>query len=230
MRSLSRIECTAVGCTNEASVQINDDMLCAHCAHADLPVTNPQDLFGLPVLYAEFDEPVEEIKAALAAGKCGECYPCGAGYHEQCIGKWADMGLFHCAECPYCKAEVDPETGKCSALGCGCGWCPAHLTVLGEGGHCPECERLGQRELDLCKRVHPRTNDIFVRYYLQHKFSNHRAYKLPYIIWNTWGLGKDQALLDCITMGYALCVAKPLIDQIHDRMETAYMAWERSVA
>lgn len=37
MRQLSRHECTAVGCSNEASVMINDDLLCKQCARADLP-------------------------------------------------------------------------------------------------------------------------------------------------------------------------------------------------
>lgn len=37
MRQLSRHECSAVGCTNEASVKINDDLLCHQCAHTDLP-------------------------------------------------------------------------------------------------------------------------------------------------------------------------------------------------
>lgn len=40
MRTLSHIQCTAVGCTNQACVQINDDLLCTQCAHADL--TNEQ--------------------------------------------------------------------------------------------------------------------------------------------------------------------------------------------
>ena len=37
MRSLSRIECFNVGCTNEASVTINGDHVCIQCARADLP-------------------------------------------------------------------------------------------------------------------------------------------------------------------------------------------------
>ena len=31
-------------------------------------------------------EPIEEIAAAKAAGKCGDCFACCAGYHEQCKG------------------------------------------------------------------------------------------------------------------------------------------------
>lgn len=37
MRSLSRIECFTVGCNNEASVTINGDHVCTHCASKDLP-------------------------------------------------------------------------------------------------------------------------------------------------------------------------------------------------
>lgn len=37
MRSLSRIQCFTVGCTNEASVTINGDHVCTQCARADLP-------------------------------------------------------------------------------------------------------------------------------------------------------------------------------------------------
>lgn len=36
MRQLSRIECFAVGCNNEASVSINGDHMCIYCARADL--------------------------------------------------------------------------------------------------------------------------------------------------------------------------------------------------
>ena len=36
---------------------------------------------------SEMEEPVEEIAAAIAAGKCGDCYVCCTGYHEQCRGK-----------------------------------------------------------------------------------------------------------------------------------------------
>lgn len=36
---------------------------------------------------SEMEEPLEEIAAAKAAGKCGDCYACCAGYHEQCRGK-----------------------------------------------------------------------------------------------------------------------------------------------
>lgn len=35
----------------------------------------------------KIEEPVQEIAAAKAAGKCGECYACCGGYHEQCKGK-----------------------------------------------------------------------------------------------------------------------------------------------
>ena len=35
----------------------------------------------------EMEEPLEEMAAAKAAGKCGDCYVCCAGYHEQCLGK-----------------------------------------------------------------------------------------------------------------------------------------------
>lgn len=37
MRSVSKIECTATGCKNEASVKINDDLLCMHCAKDEIP-------------------------------------------------------------------------------------------------------------------------------------------------------------------------------------------------
>ena len=37
MRTLSRIECFNVGCTNEASVTINGDHVCTQCANKDLP-------------------------------------------------------------------------------------------------------------------------------------------------------------------------------------------------
>lgn len=48
--------------------------------------------FDMTAVQAELDEPVEEIAAAKAAGKCAECYACLTGYHEQCKGKdfdWA---------------------------------------------------------------------------------------------------------------------------------------------
>ena len=35
----------------------------------------------------EMEDPLEEMAAAKAAGKCGDCYVCCAGYHEQCRGK-----------------------------------------------------------------------------------------------------------------------------------------------
>lgn len=35
-------------------------------------------------------EPVEEIAAAVASGKCGDCFACCMGYHEQCKGKEYD--------------------------------------------------------------------------------------------------------------------------------------------
>ena len=35
----------------------------------------------------EPEYPQQEIDDALAAGKCGDCYACCAGYHEQCKGK-----------------------------------------------------------------------------------------------------------------------------------------------
>lgn len=47
---------------------------------------------------SEMEEPLEEIAAAKAAGKCGDCYVCCAGYHEQCQGKDFDW---------YKELEVD---------------------------------------------------------------------------------------------------------------------------
>ncbi|WVS24562.1 hypothetical protein PSPHG_CDS_0081 [Pseudomonas phage Psxphi15] len=41
---------------------------------------------NLEAVQAEADYPHEEIADALAAGKCGDCYACCAGYHEQCKG------------------------------------------------------------------------------------------------------------------------------------------------
>lgn len=41
---------------------------------------------SLEAVQAEIDEPLEEIAEALAADKCGDCYACCAGYHEQCKG------------------------------------------------------------------------------------------------------------------------------------------------
>ena len=35
----------------------------------------------------EMEDPLEEMAAAKAAGKCGDCYVCCAGHHEQCRGK-----------------------------------------------------------------------------------------------------------------------------------------------
>ena len=37
-------------------------------------------------IQSEPEIPHEEIADALAAGKCGDCYACCAGYHEQCQG------------------------------------------------------------------------------------------------------------------------------------------------
>lgn len=106
-------------------------------------------------------------------------------------------------------------------------YCATHGMWEADGGPCAECERLGQRELDLCKRVHPAINNDFVRYYAasgpcRAAWSNHRHYKLREIAWNTWQLGKDQALLEAMIRGYSLCIAKPVIDEIHDRMDRDY--------
>lgn len=46
----------------------------------------------------EMEDPLEEMAAAKAAGKCGDCYVCCAGYHEQCQGKDFDW---------YKELEVD---------------------------------------------------------------------------------------------------------------------------
>lgn len=37
MGFLSTMQCTAVGCTNEAAVKVNDDLLCVHCAKHEIP-------------------------------------------------------------------------------------------------------------------------------------------------------------------------------------------------
>lgn len=42
--------------------------------------------FDFTAVKAEADKPVEEIAAAKAAGKCGDCFACCTGYHEQCKG------------------------------------------------------------------------------------------------------------------------------------------------
>lgn len=103
-------------------------------------------------------------------------------------------------------------------------WCEVHKQVTSEGDYCAVCEELGQRELDLCKRVHPAVNNDFARYYVNgpHGWNNHRGYKLREIAWNTWQLGKDQALLEAMIRGYSLCIAKPVIDEVHDRMDRDY--------
>ena len=47
-------------------------------------------MFDNNKLIAECHEPEypqQEIDAALAAGKCGDCYACCAGDYEQCKGK-----------------------------------------------------------------------------------------------------------------------------------------------
>lgn len=114
--------------------------------------------------------------------------------------------------------------------------CPAHGEVYGEGDICGECERLGQRELDLCKRIHPHTNFMFLHSYLRRRedaavplsFSNHKHRSLRDIIESCWSrdLGKDQCLIECMIKGYALCVAKPLIDSEFARHQAEYEAWE----
>ncbi|AXC36474.1 hypothetical protein HOT57_gp30 [Pseudomonas phage phCDa] len=47
MRTLSRIECFAVGCSNEAAVKVNDDLLCYQCSKHEVP-TSPEDIMVWP--------------------------------------------------------------------------------------------------------------------------------------------------------------------------------------
>lgn len=107
-------------------------------------------------------------------------------------------------------------------------YCPAHLMGMSEGGPCPECERLGQRELDMCKRIHPATNLHFLTYYVgvNRRQAVNRRHTLLQIINHGWVLGRDQTLLDCIGQGFSLCVAKPLIDQIHGELDRSYAEYE----
>lgn len=76
--------------------------------------------------------------------------------------------------------------------------------------------------------VDPVVNSTFVRFYTAgstHSYANHKHFKLRKLAWDTWQLGKDQALLECMTLGYSLCVAKPIIDEVHDRMDREYEEW-----
>lgn len=81
--------------------------------------------------------------------------------------------------------------------------------------------------------VSPAVNHMLVRFYLRRavdaavpvKFSNHRHIPLRKLAWQTWELGKDQALLECMVRGYSLCVAKPVIDEVHDRIDREYAEW-----
>lgn len=84
MRTLSYIECTAVGCTNQASVKINDDLLCAYCAHPDLPVVvdkrigEPVDLSGFPIPLAVEVCPVHNVEL----GEGAPCHKCEEAMHN----------------------------------------------------------------------------------------------------------------------------------------------------
>lgn len=167
--------------------------------------------FDLTAVSAEAQVPHEEIAAAKAAGKCGECYACCAGYHEQCKGPKFDW------------ENGDPDH-----------WCVAHQMVTGEGDICGECERLGQRELDLVKRVHPVTNAHFLKYYVDHGHGRHNVpmnvhgrYKLKAIVEHDWaaGISRAQCEVDCMNMGYSLVISVPYITRRWAEMDADYKAW-----
>jgi len=121
-----------------------------------------------------------------------------------------------------------PVGGGNFCFDCALSKCPAHGVQLGEGDICGECERLGDRELQLCKRIHPYTNEMFLKYYLNRRTAL-RHVPLMAIIRHGWCLGKDLTLLNCINMGYSLCVAKPLIDKIHDELDRGYELHQRAL-
>lgn len=120
-----------------------------------------------------------------------------------------------CAEC--CKHEV-PE-----------GYCASHKMWEAEGGPCPECERLGQLELDHVVRLHFATNDYFLRWY---NTPDYRKFKVrpdqvrEYIAY-CWVLSYDQCLLDLMKAGYAMCNVAPMIRRIHGELDASYAAYQK---
>lgn len=89
MRTLSRIECFNVGCTNEASVTINGDHVCTQCAQADLTVLDAAYVRACEV-HGVCD--YESFKAAF------------------CPDHWCNKHAIHTGEgdiCHMCEEEFD---------------------------------------------------------------------------------------------------------------------------
>lgn len=75
------------------------------------------------------EAPVAEIAAAKAAGKCGDCYVCCAGYHDQCKGPDFDW---------HTELAADADTQANQLCGCG----QAAADDIRYSGMCTTCYQM----------------------------------------------------------------------------------------
>lgn len=98
-------------------------------------------------------------------------------------------------------------------------YCPAYqITHTNGDGPCHECG-FGMPDFDL--------NQFYVRHYLGRPvFISHGA-KLESIAAHAWGTGicYEQAVIDCMQHGYALCIAKPAVLRVWARWDASYAAY-----